>query len=112
MAVVLTYAVVRGPVRASIQGHHIAYDVDLWYGGLIVALYVVAVCGSLLMSKRSHVRWFGVANLLAACLLAWLSQSAFISLWCVWAAVTSVAVAVHLRYAGRPPRLSPVSLTA
>ena len=110
VAVVLTYAVVRGPVRAKIESHHIAYYVDLWNGGLIVAVYVVAVCGSLLMSRRNHVRWFGVANLLAACLLVWLSQSGFISLWCVWAAVSSVAIAVHLRYADQPPQRAPVSL--
>lgn len=103
VAAVLMYAVVRGPVDAAIQGHHIDYSVDLWHGGFIVALYLVATAGSLLASEHRHVRWFGVANVVAALLLAWLDQSAFISLWCAWAAVTSVAIAVHLRYAEEPP---------
>lgn len=105
VAAVLVHAVVRGPVEASIQGHHIDYRVNLWHGGLIVALYLVVTCGSLLLSGHSHVRWFGVANLAAACMLAWLDQRAFISLWCAWAAVTSVAIAVHLRRSEAPPRM-------
>lgn len=103
VAVVLTYAVLRGPVSATVQGRHIDYQVDLWHGGILVGLYVVATCGSLLASRHEHVRWFGAVNLLAAAVLAWLSRSSFISLWCGWATVTSVVVAVHLRRA-RPPR--------
>lgn len=108
VAIVLMYAVVRGPVEASIKGHHVDYRVDLWHGGSLVVLYVVATCGSMLMSRHPHVRWFGAGNLVAAALLAWLSQSAFISLWCLWAALTSGAIAVHLRYAEGTPR--PTSL--
>ena len=103
VAAVLTYAVVRGPVDASIEGHHISYVVGLWHGGLLVALYVFATCGAMLLSKHEHVRWFGAANLVAAAFLAWLDKTSFISLWCLWAAVTSVAIAVHLRYADPPP---------
>jgi hypothetical protein len=104
VAAVLMYAVVRGPVEATIEGHHIAYRVDLWHGGIIVTLHLVATCGSMLVSKHNHVRWFGATNLVAACTLVWLSKSGFISLWCVWAAITSIAIAVHLRYAEQPPQ--------
>ena len=93
---VLMYAVVRGPVEATIEGRHISYAVDLWRGQLIVLLYVVATCGSLLVSQHRHVQWFGIINLVAVAVLAWVDQNAFISLWCGWAAVTSVAIAVHL----------------
>jgi hypothetical protein len=97
VAVVLMYAVVRGPVRASVDGHHIAYQVDLWHGGLIVAGYVVATACSMAFSTHRYVRWFGVANLLAAIVLAWLVNNGLISLWCVWAAITSAGIAAHLR---------------
>lgn len=103
VAVTLLAAVVRGPVVATIQHRHVDYRVNLWHGGLIVLLYVVATCGPMLVSHHRHVRWFGAANLAAAVTLAWLSQSGFISLWCLWAAVTSVAIDVHLRVAHRPP---------
>jgi hypothetical protein len=105
VAGVLMYAVVRGPVGAKIEGRHIAYDVDLWQGGIIVALYVLATCGSLLASKHVHVRWFGLSNLVAVCLLAWLNQNGLVSLWCVWAALTSVAIALHLRMNDTPRRV-------
>jgi hypothetical protein len=97
VAVVLMFAVVDGPVESTIVGHHIAYRVELWQGGLVVVLYVAATCGSLLVSSHRHVRWFGAANLVAVCLLGWLSQRAFISLWCAWAALASIAIAFHLR---------------
>jgi hypothetical protein len=104
VAVLLTYPIVRGPIEATIEGHHIDYRVNLWHGGTLVFLYVVATCGSLLASQRAHVRWFGAANLVVACALASLNKSGFISLWCFWAAITSVSIAVHLRAAHPPPR--------
>ena len=64
---------------------------------MIVFLYVVATCGSMFVSKYPHVRWFGMVNLVAVGVLAALNRSGLISLWCGWAAVTSVAIAVHLR---------------
>jgi hypothetical protein len=104
VATVLMYSIIRGPVTAVVEGRHIAYTVELWHGWLIVFGYVVATCGSLLISSHPHVRWFGIANLVAVVFLAWLDQSAFISLWCAWAAVTSIAIAVHLRFVSAPER--------
>jgi hypothetical protein len=103
VAGVLMVALVRGPVEAVVESRHIAYHVRLWHGGLLVMLYVVATCGPLLFSSFRHIRRYGVLNLGAVCGLAWLSQSGLISLWCVWAAVTSVAIAVHLRTVHRTP---------
>lgn len=52
----LMFALVRGPVEASINNHCIAYDVNLWHGGTVVALYVLATCGSVLASDQPHIR--------------------------------------------------------
>ena len=104
VSTVLTYAIVRGPVDATIEGHHIRYEVDLWHGGLIVGLYLLATCGSLLWSSQRHVQWFGVASLVAAGVLLWFDKSAFVSLWCAWAAITSVAICIHLRHVNRAAR--------
>lgn len=97
VASALTYAVVRGPIHASIDGHHIAYRADLWQGNLLVGLYVFATTGALLSSSWRVVRWFGAANLVAALLLMWFNANGLISLWCIWAAVMSIGVALHLR---------------
>lgn len=104
VATTLMYSVIRGPVTASIEGHHISYRVDLWHGGVVVALYVLATCGSLLVSHHRGVRWFGAVNVVTVAALAWLDQTAFISLWCAWAAVTSVSIAVYLRTNRRDSR--------
>ncbi|CAB4880379.1 unannotated protein [freshwater metagenome] len=97
VAAVLLFSLLRGPVEASIDGHHIEYHVSIWNGGVIVGLYVLATCGPLLSSQHRRLRTLGLVNLVAAALLAWLSESSFVSLWCVWAAATSVVIALHLR---------------
>ena len=115
VSAVLVHAIVRGPVVAAIDGHHISYGVDLWHGGLIVAFYVVATCGALLASVHRHVRWFGMVNLVVVAALVALDRGALISLWCAWAAVTSIAISLHLRRGGdaelvtaaRSPRAAP-----
>ena len=93
----LLMAMIRGPVTASLGHYHLAYSTGLRAGGLIEVLYVTATCGSLLFSSHRHVAVFGVVNLLAVGLLARLTVDGFASLWCGWAAVTSVAIALHLR---------------
>jgi hypothetical protein len=93
----LMYAVLRGPITARIEGYHVEYRVELSYGGWVVVLYVLATCGALLMSTHRYVRVYGAVNLFVVLLLAWLDQAALISLWCAWAAVTSVVIAAHLR---------------
>ena len=103
VSIVLFVALVRTPIDVEAQSHHLAYTVSLSYGGLVVALYVAAVCGALLLSGYRHVVAFGVANLVAVALLAWLTLDGFTSLWCAYAAVCAGAIALHMRYA-RPRR--------
>lgn len=110
VAVALMYAVMRGPIVATINGHYISYHVPLWHGGTLVVLYVIATCGPLLASSRGHVRAWGAVNLIAVVVLAWVNTSGFISLWCAGAAITSVAIAVHLRYAAPEPDTEALTL--
>jgi hypothetical protein len=101
VAAVLLHATVRGPVYVAVEGHHLDYRVHLAHGGVVVALYVLVTCVPSLLSAYPHIRWFGMANLVAAAVLAWVDQGALISLWCLLAAVTSIAIAAHLRLANR-----------
>jgi hypothetical protein len=98
VAVLLMAAVVRGPIAAVIEGHHVLYRVDLWHGNSLAVLYVLATCGSMLVSDHAHVRAYGLANLVAVAALVWIDQTAFVSLWCLWAGTTSVLVDLHLRH--------------
>ncbi|KJE20338.1 hypothetical protein FF36_05396 [Frankia torreyi] len=96
----LAVALISKPFTARPEGHHIVYHVHLHAGPVIIALYLVSTCGALIVSGRRFLRWFGVFNLAAVALLAWVATEAVTSLWCAWAAVTSMAVAAYLRSAG------------
>lgn len=110
VACVLLVAMLHGPVTAALGRYHVAYSINLRNGILVVGLYVVATCGSLLVSGYRHVFVFGVANLVAVVILARLTADGFASLWCFYAAVTSGAISLHMRYA-KPHREHPYALT-
>jgi hypothetical protein len=110
VTVVLLVAMLRAPIDVVEHPYHLEYVVRLRYGGFVVALYVVAVCGSLLFSGYRHIEIFGFANLVAVALLAWFTLDGFASLWCGYAAVSSGAIALHMRFA-KPRRAMPYVLT-
>jgi hypothetical protein len=56
IAVTLFAAMVRGPVGVKLDPYHLSYGIRLPDGFLIVTLYVVAVCGPLLVSGLPHRR--------------------------------------------------------
>ncbi|WP_341926955.1 DUF6629 family protein [Nocardioides psychrotolerans] len=94
---VLVGSLLDGDVSAQVEGHHLGYTTDVPFAGAVVVLYVVATCAPPLMSSSRHLRLYGLANVPVVAALGWLSQSGLVSLWCVWAALTSVAIDVHLR---------------
>src|SRR5580704_8195038 len=63
IAAVLFAAMVRGPVGVKLALYHLSYSIRVADGFLVVALYVVAVCGPLLLSGYRNVALFGVVNL-------------------------------------------------
>jgi hypothetical protein len=103
VGVVLLTAMVRGPVGVKLEPYHLSYGIRLHDGFLIVALYVVAVCGPLLLSGYRHVAIFGIVNLVAVIIIARLTISGFASVWCGWAALSSAVIALHVRFAKPHP---------
>ncbi|MDQ1508353.1 MAG: hypothetical protein QOG50_197, partial [Actinomycetota bacterium] len=119
VAVALAVAIFRGPVNARIQGHCISYTVDaLGNGREWTVLYVIAACGALLASSHRELAALGALNVVVTPLLMWLTISGFVSLWCFWAAIASVVIALHLRRvartrdAGRDDRIRDVPAVA
>jgi hypothetical protein len=110
VSTVLFATIVGGPISASLAPWHLAYHIRLDHGVFFVVLYVASICGSLLFSGYRHVAAVGIANLVVVAILATLTLSGFASLWCVYAAVFSGAIALHMRYA-RPHRAAPYVLT-
>ena len=110
VAGVLLATMVRGPVTVRRGSYHLAYSIGLHNGILIVGLYVVATCGSLLVSGYRDIFVFGLANLVVVIFLAKLTANGFASLWCFYAALTSGAITLHMRFA-KPHRDHPYALT-
>ncbi len=94
------------PFEVAAVGHHISYRVHYPFSTAVTGLYVVATCGAVLLSSSRILRLFGVINLVAVTGLAFLSADGLISLWCAWAAVTTVVINVHLRRSGEESRQS------
>jgi len=95
-AVTLNAMLTQNPT-VRLGTYHLAYSVGLTHGVLIIGLYIVATCGSLLVSGNRTLQYFGIANLVAVIVLALLCADGFTSLWCFYAALLSGAIALHLR---------------
>jgi len=65
------------------------------------ALYVVATCGALLLSGQRPLFVWGITNVVVVGLLALGEANGLPSLWCFWAAGTSVFIACFLRSLAR-----------
>ncbi|WP_183093495.1 DUF6629 family protein [Nocardioides stalactiti] len=96
-AVVDLAALGVGDVARRIDGHHIAYSPGVPYDEVVLAAYVVATCAPAIFARAAQLRWFGLGNLVVVALLAWLDQNAVVSLWCVWAAMTSILINLYVR---------------
>ncbi len=107
---VLAYAVASGPVTATAVGHTMQYGVHHFQlEDLVVAGYLVATLGALLVSDQPEIRLLGLVASVGAlvCFLLW--KDAFVSTWCALAAVASVLVLYWLRRP-RKRRSAPDSL--
>ena len=110
MGIDLLVTMLRGPVTVKLGSYHLAYSIGLRHGLVVIGLYIVATCGSLLFSGYRDIVVFGLANVVAVVILARLTADGFASLWCFYAALASGAISLHMRFA-RPHRDHPYALT-
>ncbi len=96
-------AALDGPITVRAEAHALVYGVGMDDRVLWSLLYVVAVIGPSLLSGSPSILWFGVLNLVAAVIVGWAYLSGFASLWCFFAAATSVLIWVHMRGRHREP---------
>jgi hypothetical protein len=95
----LLWSIVHESVSARIADHTIQYRGVGGFAGLATILYVVAICGALLLSSHRRIVWFGAVNLTAVVALVGVQANALTSLWCTWAAVVSVLI--YMEFAER-----------
>ncbi|MGW6414902.1 DUF6629 family protein [Streptomyces sp. NPDC055055] len=101
-AALLASRLATRPVEAEVRGHTLGYAVDLPYGPLLLAGYLVATVGALLLARDRTLRLLGLVTGAGAIVCAVLWRTAFVSTWCALAAVASLLLLVWIR--GRPGR--------
>lgn len=97
LAAYMTYAVVGFETCAYVEQNSIVYrnprSENLWTAGL----YILVTCGSLMLSGKKVVRWFGLLNLIGLTVVAIVKDYAFSSVWCFYAAIVSVMLYYQFR---------------
>lgn len=99
----LAYALLTTPVAVVEHEHALGYTTGVRHGDLWAVLYVVAVVGPALLSGYPSIVLFGALNLVGLVVVAVLLVQAFDSVWCIYAALLSGLVLVHLRRRRRLP---------
>jgi hypothetical protein len=80
------------------------YYVDYHVGGTTVLagfFYVVATVGAIALSGQRHLKSWGFINAVVVLVLAIWANHKLPSLWCFWAAITSVFVSWFIRHIER-----------
>ncbi|MEV6654981.1 DUF6629 family protein, partial [Streptomyces sp. NPDC051219] len=103
-ATAFTYCLATRPVTAETRGHTLGYVLDLPASELLVAGYLPATVGSLLLGGDPLLRLLGVLVAAGAVICALLWRLEFVSIWCAFTAVASVVILgrVRRRPAGAP----------
>ncbi len=96
VAAYLAIVVLTQPVGVQRCPHALEYTTGAHNSYLWAALYIIAVIGPALLSGYRSIVVFGLANLAGLIGVAVLYLRAFASLWCIYAAMLSVLVLVHM----------------
>jgi hypothetical protein len=97
VAAYLAYVVLTRPVGVVVHPHCLEYRTGVGHPLVWATLYVVAICGALVVSSYPLVRVFGALNLVGLIMVSMVYFEAFTSLWCAYAAFASLAVWLHMR---------------
>ncbi|WP_310962947.1 DUF6629 family protein [Nocardioides terrisoli] len=92
----LAWTVAAHGVQVTAHPHALEYDVGLAAPLVWTVLYVLAVIGAAVLSGYRSIVVFGVLNLVGLVVVAWFYSHTFASLWCIYAAMTSVLALAHL----------------
>jgi hypothetical protein len=95
------YFLFVGQLAVFVDGGRIIYDVGAPAAGVIAPLYIIAVCGALLVSRIRAFRLFGMLILAAAATAYIWFRPGFPSAWCYFAAVISVLVFWYAKWGRR-----------
>ncbi|TDU74425.1 DUF6629 family protein [Streptomyces sp. KS 21] len=98
-AAVLSYCLATRPATAEIRGHTLGYGVNVPWMPLVLAGYLFATLGALLLSGERRLRLLGAVLGAGALACSALWRLEFASTWCALAAVASLLVLGWVRRA-------------
>lgn len=96
MSVVLGVGVISDPVTVVQHPYGLEYATGIWRGDVLALGYVVAVIGPALLSGYGSVVAFGWVNLVGLTVVTVMYVDAFASLWCIYAALASALITLHM----------------
>ena len=91
---------VNNPIDASVVGHSFSYKIDAPYD-LLIPYFIAVSIPFLISSKKGLVCFGGALTLSYAVALVMASSTTFPSVWCFFAAILSIFLYLHFRYAAR-----------
>ncbi|MGQ4433481.1 DUF6629 family protein [Streptomyces sp. SAS_260] len=106
-AAALGHALAAHSVTAEIRGHTLGYVVHLPHPQLVIAGYLVATIGSLLLSGERGLVVLGVLVTIGALICWTLWELEFVSTWCAVAALSSVVLFFWVRGRDSEPGVRP-----
>ena len=101
VGIYLLYSMVRYSIASTITGRSIDYVSPNFYIVVVMAAYFAATLGSPLMSSYRSINLFGFLGLIGAVAAYLVRATTFISAWCFFAAVVSVAIYRYFMHSTR-----------
>jgi len=102
----LLYAILRFSIVSEVREHIIYYSPN-FYSSRAIFFYLIATCGSCLVSSHKMINLLGFMAWLFAFIAYCIQATAFRSLWCFFAAILSILVYLYFRFrpAEPPPQM-------
>ncbi|MCX6788169.1 MAG: hypothetical protein NT108_03345 [Candidatus Kaiserbacteria bacterium] len=91
------HSILTDSLTAHIVHDSIAYRSPHLYPFTMIVLYLVATCGSCLVSSHKFINFFGVVLGVSFAIAAWFFIETFFSVWCFFASILSVIIYWHFR---------------
>lgn len=91
------YFISAGTTSAQIVNNCVAYYTPIPHALSALALYLVATCGSCLLSSHKLLNIFGIALFISFIISGWFYTEMFTSVWCFFAAILSFIILWHFR---------------
>jgi hypothetical protein len=91
-ALYILWALTAYPLEIYVRGDSIVYINPATNNTAVAVFYVIATCGSLFFSNVRAMVVFGAANLIVLLVVMEVKRYAFTSLWCAYAAITSLII--------------------